>query len=138
MAIPVLPESAPFTPAQRAWLNGFLAGVLSLDLSTAMGGAVQSPASAGEPIAVAAAEEELPWHDPTLPIDVRLALAEGQPRARQLMAAMAQLDCGTCGYACKTYAEAIDRGEEQSLAKCTPGGKETARKLKQIMARAAA
>ncbi len=26
---PVLPESAPFTPEQRAWLNGFLAGVFN-------------------------------------------------------------------------------------------------------------
>ena len=25
--IPVLPESAPFTPEQRAWLNGYLAGL---------------------------------------------------------------------------------------------------------------
>ena len=24
--VPVVPDSAPFTPAQRAWLNGFLAG----------------------------------------------------------------------------------------------------------------
>ena len=28
---PVLPDNAPFTPAQRSWLNGFFAGVLSLD-----------------------------------------------------------------------------------------------------------
>ena len=27
--IPMIPESAPFTPEQRAWLNGFLAGVLN-------------------------------------------------------------------------------------------------------------
>ncbi|MGA4645046.1 sulfite reductase subunit alpha [Limisphaera sp. 4302-co] len=27
--IPVIPESAPFTPEQRAWLNGFLAGLFS-------------------------------------------------------------------------------------------------------------
>ena len=26
-----IPESAPFTPEQRAWLNGFFAGLLSLD-----------------------------------------------------------------------------------------------------------
>src|SRR5437588_565884 len=30
MTIPILPESAPFTPAQRAWLNGFFAGALGL------------------------------------------------------------------------------------------------------------
>lgn len=27
--IPCIPESAPFTPEQRAWLNGFLAGIFS-------------------------------------------------------------------------------------------------------------
>lgn len=27
--LPVIPESAPFTPAQRLWLNGYLAGLLS-------------------------------------------------------------------------------------------------------------
>jgi sulfite reductase (NADPH) flavoprotein alpha-component len=28
-AIPLIPENAPFSPAQRAWLNGFLAGLFS-------------------------------------------------------------------------------------------------------------
>ena len=28
---PTLPETAPFTPEQRAWLNGYLAGLLSAD-----------------------------------------------------------------------------------------------------------
>ena len=27
----ILPESAPFTPEQRDWLNGFFAGLLSLE-----------------------------------------------------------------------------------------------------------
>ena len=27
----LLPESAPFTPQQRAWLNGFFAGLISVD-----------------------------------------------------------------------------------------------------------
>jgi len=27
----ILPDSAPFTPEQRTWLNGFFAGLLSLD-----------------------------------------------------------------------------------------------------------
>ncbi len=27
----LIPESAPFTPEQRTWLNGFFAGLLSLD-----------------------------------------------------------------------------------------------------------
>lgn len=83
-------------------------------------------------------EEEFPWHDPTLAIDERLKLAKDKPTERVLMAAMAQLDCGTCGYVCKTYAEAIARGEEKDLTRCVPGGKETARKLKEIIAQATA
>ncbi len=27
----IIPESAPFTPEQRAWLNGFFSGFVSLD-----------------------------------------------------------------------------------------------------------
>ena len=27
----ILPETAPFSPSQRAWLNGFFAGVLGFD-----------------------------------------------------------------------------------------------------------
>jgi len=52
------------------------------------------------------------------------------------MAAMAQLDCGTCGYVCTTYARAIARGDEKDLTRCTPGGTATTRKLKELMASA--
>ena len=31
MSLPLLPESAPFSPSQRAWLNGFFAGLLNID-----------------------------------------------------------------------------------------------------------
>ena len=40
--VPCIPEDAPFTSAQRAWLNGFLAGLYSY-----------APAPAEEPIRVA-------------------------------------------------------------------------------------
>jgi sulfite reductase (NADPH) flavoprotein alpha-component len=49
------------------------------------------------------------------------------------MAAMAQMDCGQCGYECRTYAEAIAAGTETSLGKCQPGGKATARMLKELL-----
>ena len=98
--------------------------------ASAAGRAPARPAAAAAP----AAEEEFPWHDPALPMDERLKLAEGKPSERVLMAAMAQLDCGACGYLCQTYSEAIARGEETDLTKCTPGGKETAKKLKELVA----
>src|SRR5947209_11443183 len=132
--VPVVPDSAPFTPAQRAWLNGFLAGML--------GGHVASAPQPGAPDATSQKpaaseaetpqEEEFPWHDPALAMEDRMKLVEGRPHERRLMAAMAQLDCGACGYLCKTYAEAIACGDEKDLTRCTPGGRDTARMLKNI------
>lgn len=121
---PLLPENAPFTATQRAWLNGWLAGYL---------GAGETMTTVAAMPAAAATAEDFPWHDPALPLDERLRLAEGRPRARILMAAMAQLDCGQCGYLCQTYAEALAAGAETSLTRCVPGGKETARALKELM-----
>ena len=43
----------------------------------------------------------------------RMKLAEGKPLPRRLFAAMAQQDCGQCGYLCETYAAAIASGAEQ-------------------------
>ena len=121
MNIALLPETAPFSPAQRAWLDGFIAGVFAI-------GAVV-PAAAPEPEA-----EDLPWHDPVLSLDERLELAVGRKPPHVLMAAMAQLDCGQCGYFCETYAAAIASGAEASLTRCVPGGKATSRKLKELLA----
>jgi sulfite reductase (NADPH) flavoprotein alpha-component len=126
---PRLPDSAPFTPSQRAWLDGYIAGWLSIESDT-----VGERPQPELPVATPAETEDFPWHDPTLSLDERLGLAEGRRRERVLMAAMAQLDCGQCGYLCQSYAEAIARGEEKSLTRCVPGGKATSRKLKELMA----
>ncbi|MFL1875729.1 (Fe-S)-binding protein, partial [Hansschlegelia beijingensis] len=133
---PILPENAPFSPEQRAWLNGFFAGLLSLD------GGVQSlsPEAArallGSPLPGQAqpVEEDdgAPWHDASMPIDERMGLADGRPLRRRMMAAMAQQDCGQCGYLCESYADALAKGEEKKLNLCAPGGKETQRMLKNL------
>jgi len=47
---------------------------------------------------------------------------------------MGQLECGQCGYLCQTYAEAIAAARRKSFGRCVPGGKETARMLKELMA----
>jgi sulfite reductase (NADPH) flavoprotein alpha-component len=124
-----LPDNAPFTEAQRAWLNGFIAGLLGMEraLGTSSSSSSTTPGVQGQ-------AEELPWHDPTLALDERMKLAAGRPLERRLMAAMGQLDCGQCGHLCKTYAEAIAAGSETDLGKCVPGGRETARKLKELIA----
>jgi sulfite reductase (NADPH) flavoprotein alpha-component len=117
--VPCLPATAPFSPAERAWLDGFIAGLF--------GEAEHSPATVP-------ADEELPWHDPTLALDDRLELAAGRRPEHRLMAAMAQLDCGQCGYLCESYAAAIAGGTEASLSRCVPGGKATSRALKELLA----
>lgn len=121
---PLIPTSAPFDPAQRAWLNGWLAAYYAELIPFAA-----SPTASPAP----AEEENFPWHDMTLPLDERMKLAEGKPMPQRLMAAMAQQDCGQCGYLCKTYAEAVASGGEKALNRCVPGGKETARMVKELL-----
>jgi sulfite reductase (NADPH) flavoprotein alpha-component len=62
----------------------------------------------------------------------RMKLAEGKPLRRRMMAAMAQQDCGQCGYNCHDYSEALFCRKEERLNLCVPGGKDTARMLKQL------
>lgn len=134
---PVIPDNAPFNPQQRAWLNGLLAGLLGPGMPLASGalppGVPAAFAGAVPPSAGDDAGEDFPWHDPSLDLEERLRLAEGRPLKRRMMAAMAQMDCGQCGYECRTYAEAIVAGSETSLGKCQPGGKATARMLKELL-----
>jgi sulfite reductase (NADPH) flavoprotein alpha-component len=127
--IEIIPSSAPFSEAQRSWLNGFFAGLLSegpAPLSAEHGAAVfQGPAGDAD-------DGEAPWHDQTLPIAERMKLAQGRPLRRRMMAAMAQQDCGQCGYNCNDYSDAIAGKTEARLNLCVPGGKETARMLKAL------
>src|SRR6266481_8411106 len=127
--IEIIPASAPFSEAQRSWLNGFFAGLLNegaTPLSAEQGAAVmQGPGGDGD-------DGEAPWHDQTLPITERMKLAEGRPLRRRMMAAMAQQDCGQCGYNCNDYSDAIVSKSEPRLNLCVPGGKETARMLKAL------
>src|ERR1700731_1455076 len=128
--IEIIPTSAPFSEAQRSWLNGFFAGLLSTDGPVALSaeqGANLLHGAAGD-----ADDGEAPWHDQSMPIAERMKLAEGRPMRRRMMAAMAQQDCGQCGYNCHDYSEAIASKAEARLNLCVPGGKETARMLKTL------
>ncbi|WP_029352928.1 sulfite reductase subunit alpha [Bosea sp. 117] len=134
-AVAFFPETAPFSEEQRAWLNGFFAGILTPQ-GLPGGPTALSPAenAALMPGGAADADDGAPWHDPAMPLDERMKLAEGRPLARRMMAAMAQQDCGQCGYLCETYSAAIASGAESKLNLCSPGGKETARMLKSLAA----
>src|SRR5437016_9480239 len=127
--VEIIPANAPFSESQRLWLNGFLVGMLGLDgttpLSPEQTSTTLGPAGDGD-------DGEAPWHDQTMPIAHRMKIAEGRPLRRRMMAAMAQQDCGQCGYNCNDYSEAIAGKSEARLNLCVPGGKETARMLKAL------
>jgi sulfite reductase (NADPH) flavoprotein alpha-component len=132
-----IPESAPFTVEQRTWLNGLFAGLFSLeegvtplsraDVAKLLPGFIDE----GTPPPVEA-DDGAPWHDPAMAINDRMKLAEGRPLRRRMMAAMAQQDCGQCGYNCHDYSEALFAKKEERLNLCVPGGKDTTRVLKQL------
>jgi sulfite reductase (NADPH) flavoprotein alpha-component len=134
----LIPDSAPFTTEQRQWLSGFFAGLISVDGTVADRGITAlSPEEAaalmpGQAARGAEEDDGAPWHDQTLPMAERMRLAEGRPLRRRMMAAMAQQDCGQCGYNCQDYADALFARAEERLNLCVPGGKETARMLKAL------
>lgn len=142
-----IPEDAPFSPEQRAWLAGFLSsiGVTTVTASVPSPTPVPSPAAPPvEPTPVATAPESVqeaapapagdwPWHDPGLGIAQRMELAKDRPLADKLMAAMAQTDCHACGYDCRGYADAIAAGTEKDLTLCLPGESETAAMLEKLL-----
>jgi sulfite reductase (NADPH) flavoprotein alpha-component len=135
----LLPETAPFSAEQRAWLNGFFAGYLGLDgggvtaltpeesakLMSGVAPAAKGPFDDGD-------DGEAPWHDQTMPLPDRMKLADGRPLRRRMMAAMGQQDCGQCGYTCEDYSNALFLKKEERLNLCVPGGKDTLRMLKKL------
>src|ERR1700741_1011623 len=137
----LIAENAPFTPEQREWLNGFFAGLLSLDGGVTPLSAEEAPALMPRGLAPAPAAKgpledgddgAAPWHDQAMALPERMKLAEGRPLRRRMMAAMGQQDCGQCGYNCEDYSNAIFLKKEERLNLCVPGGKETARTLKKL------
>ena len=78
-------------------------------------------------------DDDAPWRDQSLPLSERMKLSADRPVGVRMMAAMAQQDCGQCGYNCRDYASAISMQAEDRLNLCVPGGKETARMLKSLV-----
>ena len=132
----LIPETAPFTPEQRGWLNGLFAGLISLEEGGVTALSSESAAALLPDLLGKPQGEEVddgaPWHDPAIELPDRLKLAEGRPLRRRMMAAMAQQDCGQCGYNCQDYSDALFAKKEERLNLCVPGGKDTTRMLKQL------
>jgi NADH-quinone oxidoreductase subunit B len=81
------------------------------------------------------ASPAVPFHNENLTLPERMKLAEEMNGnlETKLFAAMAQTDCGACGWDCEGYAKAIADGETKDISLCTPGEDETLDMLKKLM-----
>jgi NADH-quinone oxidoreductase subunit B len=94
-------------------------------------------------IAESAVAEEAPptptgpaFHNENLTLPERMELATGGDLKTKLFAAMAQTDCGACGWDCEGYGDALASGETKDITLCVPGEEETLDELKKLMAEA--
>jgi len=75
------------------------------------------------------------FHNENLTLPERMQIAEemGGNLETKLFAAMAQTDCGACGWDCEGYGHALATGETNDISLCTPGEDETLDMLKKLM-----
>ena len=100
-------------------------------VETAAAPVESAPAPAPEP-AVAPASD-VPFHNESLTLAERMQLAESGGVETKLFAAMAQTDCGACGWDCQGYAHALATGESNDITLCVPGEVETLDMLEKLM-----
>ena len=81
------------------------------------------------------ASPAVPFHrdDLTLPERMEMAKEIGGKWETRMFAAMAQTDCGACGWDCEGYAHALATGETDDISLCVPGESETLDMLKILM-----
>lgn len=105
----------------------------------------EDTAGAAEPLAApppaqeaSGASETIRFHDETLTLPERMKIADemGGSLELKLFAAMAQTDCGACGWDCQGYAEALNSGETNDISLCVPGELETLETLEALMKQA--
>jgi NADH-quinone oxidoreductase subunit B len=76
------------------------------------------------------------FHNENLTLPERMELAKEGDLKTKLFAAMAQTDCGACGWDCEGYGEALATGETKDITLCVPGETETLDMLKILMTEA--
>ena len=90
-------------------------------------------AAAPEVVPEAGASPAVPFHNENLTLPERMELAKEGDLKTKLFAAMAQTDCGACGWDCEGYAAAIASGETKDISLCVPGESETLDMLTELM-----
>jgi NADH-quinone oxidoreductase subunit B len=123
----------PKAAAKPAPPAGGAAGVTAGEAAGATTAVLEAPAEEAAPEAPAA--PSVAFHDEHLTLPERMKIAEemGADLKMKLFAAMAQTDCGACGWDCEGYAEAIATGETKDISLCVPGESETLDVLKALM-----
>jgi NADH-quinone oxidoreductase subunit B len=124
------PEKPKAAPAKEPSLSGAAAAP-----PPSGDEAVAAPQSteAGTAEAAVAAPTGPAFHNENLTLPERMELATDGDLKTKLFAAMAQTDCGACGWDCEGYAEAIAVGETKDITLCVPGEEETLDELKKLM-----
>jgi len=128
------PAKAAKAPAAAATASAAPATDETQDSATAA--AVMEAAPEVTPAdATAGASPAAPFHreDLTLPERMKMADEMGGKFETKLFAAMAQTDCGACGWDCEGYADAIASGETKDISLCVPGETETLDELVKLM-----
>ena len=90
-------------------------------------------AAAPEVVPDTGASPAVPFHNENLTLPERMELAKEGDLKTKLFAAMAQTDCGACGWDCEGYGNALATGETKDISLCVPGESETLDMLKQLM-----
>ena len=128
-APPAAPKPAP-APAAAATAVAEAPPVTEAEIQQAA-----APEIPLEQEAETGASPAVPFHrdDLTLPERMEMAKEIGGKWETRLFAAMAQTDCGACGWDCEGYANAIATGETDDISLCVPGESETLDMLKALM-----
>ncbi len=126
-APPAAPKAVPATAA-AAPAGTATEEVTQSDIQQAAAPEIPADQDAG-------ASPAVPFHrdDLTLPERMAMATEMGAGWETKLFAAMAQTDCGACGWDCEGYANAIATGETDDISLCVPGESETLDMLELLM-----
>jgi NADH-quinone oxidoreductase subunit B len=130
---PAAPKPAPASvaaPASGAETPAAEAAAATQEIQQAAAPEIVAPE-----VAEAGASPAVPFHREDLMLTERMQLANemGGKFETKLFAAMAQTDCGACGWDCEGYANAIATGETDDISLCVPGETETLDMLKLLM-----
>ena len=126
---PAAPAAPKAVPAAAAVADAATAEVTDAEIQQAAAPEVV-PGEAAD-----GASPAVPFHREDLMLVERMQLANemGGKWETKLFAAMAQTDCGACGWDCEGYANAIATGETDDISLCVPGETETLDMLKALM-----